>query len=192
MRAGRTSMQGNWASIIGYEGKYEVSDLGRIRSLNRWITTKDGKKKLLKAKYYSMRYDSKGYVITTLYGDKTKTFRVHRLVATAFIENPNNYKIVNHIDNTRGNNKVDNLQWCTSSQNTKHMYDTGVRVGKSGKDSTNFKGAVEVLDKEGNILDTLIGDADMKSKGYNPTCICNVLAGRRSTHRNKTFRRIEP
>lgn len=110
-----------WKDIEGYEGLYQVSNLGNVKSLDRkyngsnqfgskFIGIKKGKtlKKQLKRNYYCVALIKK---------TKAKYFLIHRLVAQAFIPNPNNYPQVNHIDENKHNNCVDNLEWCTSSYN---------------------------------------------------------------------------
>ena len=102
-----------WKDIDGYEGLYEVSNLGRIKSLR----DKNGnREKILKT-----IKDKDGYLKINLWKeDKMKTFRVHRLVATAFISNPNNLPTVNHIDENKENNVADNLEWMNLSQQQRH------------------------------------------------------------------------
>ena len=103
-----------WKGIKGYEGKYQISSFGRVKSLK----DKYGnyREKILKQKK-----DDLGYYRINLYKFyKSKTFLVHRLVAEAFIENPNNYKEVNHRDENPSNNKVDNLEWCTAEYNVNY------------------------------------------------------------------------
>ena len=96
-----------WRDIKGYEGAYQVSSYGRIRSF------KNNKVKVLKAQYHY-----KGYLFVTLLKNGTsKKYKVHRLVAQAFIPNPNNYPQVNHKDEVKDNNVVENLEWCTASYN---------------------------------------------------------------------------
>jgi hypothetical protein len=105
-------MQEIWKDIKGYEGLYQVSNLGRIKSNTRY-GTKGGVLKL--------RLDKDGYFQTALYkNNKVKYYRTHRLVAEAFIPNPNNYPIINHKDENRSNNLTNNLEWCTYKYNSNY------------------------------------------------------------------------
>lgn len=91
-----------WKDIEGYEGMYEISSLGRVKSLiSNGLIMKQSK-------------DKDGYCIVCL---KRKSFRVHRLVARAFIQNPNNLEQVNHKDENKSNNAIDNLEWCDTIYN---------------------------------------------------------------------------
>ena len=116
-----------WKDVIGYEGKYQVSNLGNVRSLDYMHT---GNAKELKQ--YTNRY---GYKMVRLCknGDM-KAFSVHKLVAMSFIPNPNNYPQVNHKDCNPLNNKVDNLEWCTAeynnTYNNKHIRALETRMKK--------------------------------------------------------------
>lgn len=108
-----------WKDIEGYEGKYQVSNLGNIRSLNYNHT-----------KIRKLYIDENGYKKITLSKNcKLKTLKVHRLVAQAFISNHNNYTEVNHIDENPSNNCVENLEWCTRSYNVNY----GKRTDKQKK-----------------------------------------------------------
>lgn len=115
-----------WKDIKGYEGIYQVSNKGRIKSLSRKLWNGNSyfvsKEKVLKA-----AIDNVGYPTVVLYGkDNThKTVRVHRLVAEAFIPNPNNDRVVNHLDGGRTNNNVDNLEWCSHKHNTQYAVNMG-------------------------------------------------------------------
>ena len=100
----------NWKEIAGYEELYEVSDLGRVKSLGN---NKSGKEKILK-----LQKDKYGYFQVGLYKDgKAKKSKVHRLVAEAFIPNPNNLETVNHKDEDKTNNAVCNLEWMSRGDN---------------------------------------------------------------------------
>lgn len=118
-------MEEIWKNIPGYEGFYEVSNIGRIKSLERYIITKRyGKevKSFKQEKILKNKIDSKGYLCVLLYKDGCIWKRVHRLVCIAFIDNPKNKEQVNHIDGNRQNNKLENLEWCTKSENALHSY----------------------------------------------------------------------
>lgn len=138
-------MEEIWKPILGYEGYYEVSNLGEIRSLDRWMKhSRVGffSKKLGKIKEKVIDPKGCGYYYVGLYKNSVKkTFRVHRLVAKAFIPNPENKLYVNHIDNNGLNNKVENLEWCTAQENSHHM----VKQGRSltGETHPNSKLGIE-------------------------------------------------
>lgn len=124
-----------WKDIVGYENKYQISSFGNVRSVmfNNY-TTKNKKrvKKLKPAK------DNTGYLSVVLCKDgKTKTFRIHRLVAQAFLLNENNYKVVNHIDGNKLNNRVENIEWCTYKENSIHAVKNNLI--KSGEQSPASK-----------------------------------------------------
>lgn len=101
-----------WKEIIGWEGKYSVSNLGRVMSI------KNGNK-ILSAQ------STRWYPQVRL-RRPNKQAKVHRLVADAFLPNPLNKKCVNHKDGNKHNNNADNLEWCSHSENTKHAYDMGI------------------------------------------------------------------
>lgn len=106
-----------WEDIVGYKGQYQVSDKGNVRSVDR-IDSRGRKRKgaLLK-----LIYDKDGYVIVNLYKNGIGAQKkVHRLVTEAFIPNPNGLPQVNHRDEVKANNNVENLEWCTSKHNNNH------------------------------------------------------------------------
>ena len=102
-----------WRDIKGYEGKYMVNNLGRVKSLNYRNTGKEG--------IMEPHDNGKGYLRVQLCKDgKGKWYRINRLVAQAFLPNPNNLPEVNHIDKDKTNNKVENLEWCTTQYNVEY------------------------------------------------------------------------
>ena len=106
-----------WKDIEGWDGDYQISNLGRVKSFKK---TKSGQ---ILANQNSRRYQE----IELNDSGKRKTFRVHRLVASAFIDNPSNKPEVNHIDGNKGNNKAENLEWVTAEENNKHADRTGLQ-----------------------------------------------------------------
>ena len=110
-------------SVIGYEGLYEITDDGVVFSVDRY--TKDGKH--LKRKEIKGGKFSNGYEFVCLRKDGVNhNCLKHRLVAEAFIKNPDNLPVVNHIDGNIHNNSVKNLEWCTQRYNLKHAVDIGL------------------------------------------------------------------
>lgn len=187
-----------WKDIEGYEGLYQVSNLGNVRSLNYGRT---GEIKLL-----NQYTNKKGYKHTSLSKNgKVKNHLIHRLVAIAFIPNPNNYKEVNHKDENPSNNNVKNLEWCTREYNnnygTRNKRASEKMKGKSpseehrkklseslkgkykGKDSPNAK-PILMYDKEGNFIKRFECARDTneyfgKKNAYKNVSRC--LTGRRKT-----------
>ena len=123
-----------WKPIEGYEGLYEVSDLGRVKSL------KFGQEKILK-----QQKDGWGYLQVNLCKDgHTKTLRVHRLVAEAFIQNPNNLETINHKDEVKTNNAATNLEWMSVKDNNNY--------------GTRNKRITESLSKQVQMFDKYTGE----------------------------------
>ena len=132
-----------WKDIVGYNGLYQISNCGRVKSFH------NNSKRILKPKT-----NNKGYKWVILNLNKiTQNCLIHRLVAEHFIENPKNYKIINHIDENPSNNNVSNLEWCTYSQNT--MKSSKVRsynefckmhpITRNGKNGDTHKEIQQIL-----------------------------------------------
>lgn len=109
-------MQEIWKDIKGYEGLYQISNLGRVKSFR--ASTKYGKPEEM---FLKPSLINSGYGVVTLYSAQNRRkHQIHRLVATAFIENPNNFPCINHKDENKLNNCVDNLEWCTYQYNNNY------------------------------------------------------------------------
>ena len=117
-----------WKNIEEYENYYQVSNYGKVKSLKRIIIRSDNKPYLQKEQLLKPGKTKKGYLQVVLTKEfKTKPCRVHRLVAQAFIPNPNNLPQVNHIDGNKENNNVSNLEWVSNYDNMQHSIKTGLR-----------------------------------------------------------------
>ena len=113
-------MKDEWKDIIGFDG-YQISDNGRVRS----------PRQILK-----QQVNHKGYCVVRLSRGRNykRSFYVHRLVAEYFIENPNGYRQINHIDKDKSNNAKSNLEWCDNLYNQKHSWENGRRFVRNGCD----------------------------------------------------------
>ncbi|WP_428743174.1 NUMOD4 domain-containing protein [Tenacibaculum sp.] len=116
--------------VPGFEGLYEVSKCGRIRSTYKEVACSSSLTGIrrLPTKEKTLTNDGKGYLITRLSkGKKSRNYFVHQIVALAYIDNPNNLKVINHKDGNPLNNNVNNLEWCTQKYNIQHAYDNDLR-----------------------------------------------------------------
>lgn len=136
------TIEEEWKPIEGYEGLYKVSNLGKIQSLARKTTSG----KILKSTLQN------GYLKVMLCkNNKKRWYSIHRLVAEAFISNPKNYPIVNHIDGNKLNNNFYNLEWCTAKENISHAIKNKLKVFKrSGEHKLSKK--VYQFDLQGNLI----------------------------------------
>lgn len=120
-----------WRPVKDYEGLYEVSNLGQVRSLNY-----KGNGYIRELKTHP---NNRGYLTLLLTKDSTSSRKlVHRLVAEAFIPNPENKLEVNHIDGNKANNSVNNLEWATRQENNVHALNTGLRTALAGKHASFY------------------------------------------------------
>lgn len=127
-----------WKPVVGYETFYEVSNLGRVRRLDKIVTAKSRwggfREFFIKGKILSGSNYSNDYKFIPLCKNGTvKPQMIHRIVATAFIPNPENKPQVNHIDGNKKNNRVDNLEWVTQSENMIHAAKIGLVKNKGGE-----------------------------------------------------------
>jgi len=143
-------MEEVWKPIEGYEGFYEVSNLGRVRSYKPKANSKLLRR--ITPVILTPQINEHGYMVICLGGRKSlKTWRVHRLVAMHFVENTEGKPFVNHIDGNKSNNKANNLEWCTKSENMVHAVRTGLLKPKKGKDNGRSR-RVKMYDMDGNFV----------------------------------------
>lgn len=162
-------------------GLYEVSNLGRVRSLDHCIRQKNNSKQLKKGRILKPSINKFGYMYVNLSKNCIiKGYKVHRLVAEAFIPNSENKPQVNHIDGNKLNNNVNNLEWCTNSENQKHAFKNGMQKIQW---SNLYKGKrVRQYDLNENFIKewNTIKEASVGT-GTNEICIGYVCKGKRKT-----------
>ncbi len=161
-----------WKDIEDYEGLYQVSNLGNIRKL-RFINNICNKEKIFLIKSQKL---NNGYLNVILYKNSNfKNKLVHRLVAEAFIPNPENKPEINHKDGNKNNNNMENLEWCTRKQNIKHAVETKLyKSPNKGRYGANSYKAIKVkmIDKNTNEVIKIFGSLIDAAKflGINKSC----------------------
>lgn len=141
-----------WRDVKGLEGFYQVSNIGRIKSLVGW----NGHKYVRREKIILPTPDKEGrmHIKLSKFGEKIN-LKIHRIIAEAFIPNPNSYKVINHVDSNPSNNDISNLEWCTQKQNVIHEYRFGNLRKKKNTTVANRR-AYDKRGKYGIRLDILI------------------------------------
>lgn len=174
-----------WKDVVGYEGLYIVSSLGRVASLERYVHRKNRYgddsvfvyKPHLCRPFFSNRYV--GFVLC--YNGVFTRKDIHRMVAQAFIPNPNNYPQVDHINDNPKDNRVCNLQWCTAKVNsTKESHRLALSKSHLGKPNHHKKPIVSI-DAEGNFF-RYSSMTEAETKGHSRAAIRRVLNGSQETH----------
>lgn len=160
--------------IKDLEGKYQVSNFGNVLSLNYGRT---GKPKLLKP-----LTEGGGYLFVNLCKNgKKKMFKIHRLVAETFLENPDNLPQVNHKDEDKTNNRVDNLEWCDNKYNCNY----GTRIERIVKKQTNRNKSKKVLQftLDGKFIREWPSTAECERNGFNSGHVSSCCNGKEKSHK---------
>lgn len=197
-----------WLPIEGFEGLYEVSDLGRVKSLDKVVVIGNNAKRFFPGRIMKPNPHPKGYIYVPLRKNGIlKNCRVHRLVAEAFLDNKEKYPQVNHINEKKDDNRADNLEWCSASYNLKYgdrskkavantdykkrtretNYNTPARIkqmqelhDKQSQPCYGFKDGVSVRFKSASEAARYIGGQQVHVR--------EVLIGERKKHKNWTFK----
>ncbi len=173
----KTHVKEFYKPVVGFEGLYDVSNLGNVRSL---YVKKSGEKHSREKKFRVLKKIKSLYLKVTLSKNgKQYQKHIHRLVAEAFIENPDNKEQVNHIDANKYNNNLENLEWVTSKENAQHASSLGLLpktcLGVFGKDHPSSK-SVYQIDKHGNVkkwdsASDAVRDVGADSGGISRSCL---------------------
>lgn len=173
-----------WRDIKGYEGIYQISDCGRVKSLGRMVHMHNGFR-YTKERFLRVKKKKSGYLFYCLYpGDRTVKYEhAHRLVAQAFIPNPLHKRDVNHIDGNKLNNCVDNLEWVTRSENQIHAYNVLKRTREHpiGWDNKLAKHIVQ-LNLDGTFVKKWASSCDFQRQtGKTEANVRRCLIGKQKT-----------
>lgn len=156
-----------WKDILGYEGIYQVSNFGRIKSLER-LKENHSKMQIVQEKIKSLRKTKQGYLLVDLYKDNIQyTARVHRLVAQTFIDNPCKKESVNHINGDKADNRIENLEWATPKEQNEHFYKNNLKSKENIRKAImamNDVNSKKVLCVEDNIVYVSVMDAAKKTE----------------------------
>lgn len=167
-----------WKEIPGYEGYYMASNIGRLKSLERMVDVVPGQTRVQYSRILKTRIHKNGYSNITLQSKKTLKTLAHRLIALAFIPNPDNKRCVNHINGVKTDNRAENLEWATHSENVAHARATGLQP--------EFCGQKPVLQTtlNGDVIRIWKSQTEArKIGGFNNECISLCCHGKQEQHK---------
>jgi hypothetical protein len=170
-----------WKDVVGYEGLYQVSNLGNVNAVDRYVPCKGSMAFRAGREVYQMMHWGNYRSVTLWKDNKRKVFRVHRLVGIAFLPNPFNKATINHIDSNPANNVVTNLEWATQSENNSHAYAMGRIPAQLGKRNEQIRTSRAIVQTDicGRVLREYPSISEAKRHGYSTPSIHDALSKRR-------------
>ena len=184
-----------WKDVVGYEGLYKVSNLGNVKSVEKV----DRRGWHRQEKQLLLQNNKTGYLQVGLrINGKERKFLVHRLVAMAFLENTNNYEMVNHKNCIKNDNRVENLEWCDEKYNSNYADAQKRRIANTDFSKRKYNPIVAIknmkpiamCDMDGNILKTFSSVKQAIEEGYGTNSISSCLTGKLKTHRGHKWMAI--
>jgi hypothetical protein len=173
-----------WKDIQDCDGIYQISSFGRIKKFDRFVLARYGSYRTIKGMIWKPKPSGRGYVkVTLLKNNKQKTFLLHQLIAKAFIDNPNKYEIINHIDFNPSNNVIGNLEWCTQSHNIMQSHLAGRLKFKPAKRITTDTGKLTMA----TLIPCLSRKEITEHYGVNIKYISDICTGHNSKEFNDIF-----
>ena len=173
-----------WVDVLGYEGLYQVSNLGKIKSLPRFKKSKWGTLSYINGCDIKPKVSNRGYIRVGLSKDGKQTpLLAHRIVAKAFIVNTENKPHINHIDGNKLNNHISNLEWCYHRENILHAMNTlGIIMSHSGSKNGLSKAVYQINDI-GVVVAKFDCIRDTELLGFSSACVSLVCRGKQKKHK---------
>ena len=179
-------MEEIWKDIEGYEGLYQVSNMGNVKSLGRYRKTKHNGVAWLKEKIMKPKIGKNGYYeISLMKNGKHKSHIIHRLVAKAFIPNPENKPCIDHINTNRFDNRIENLRWCTQKENLNNP----ISVEKQQNDPKKSKPILVI--KKGEIVMFFPSASEAGRKGFTLSSVTECARGEKKHHKGYQWQYVE-
>ncbi|MDU5475929.1 NUMOD4 domain-containing protein [Pantoea sp.] len=185
-------MNAEWKDIPGFEGLYQASINGEIKSVPREVLRKDGSTRFYSGKPVKQYLRKSGYLDVKLSkGGKQHTFLSHRVIALTFISNPENKPAIDHLNGVKNDNRAVNLEWVTAQENNQRLWSAGRGNNPKGREAKRFRCPIKAMNYDTGEVIILCGTAEIKAAGFNPHNVTACLQGYRRTCRGFSFIRLE-